>query len=62
MLSTGGGPARVTQLLSIYMYDRAFMRAPHYPLANAIALAIVIFSLILVMLTKVVERRYGGRE
>ena len=59
---TGGGPARVTQLLSIYMYDRAFMGAPDYPLANAIALAIVIFSLILIMLTKVVERRYGGRE
>jgi ABC-type sugar transport system permease subunit len=59
---TGGGPARVTQLLSIYMYDRAFMGAPDYPLANAIALAIVIFSLVLIMLTKVVERRYGGRE
>jgi ABC-type sugar transport system permease subunit len=59
---TGGGPARVTQLLSIYMYDRAFMGAPDYPLANAIALAIVIFSLILIMLTKIVERRYGGRE
>lgn len=59
---TGGGPARVTQLLSIYMYDRAFMGAPDYPLANAIALAIVIFSLVLIMLTKIVERRYGGRE
>jgi len=59
---TGGGPARVTQLLSIYMYDRAFMGAPDYPLANSIALAIVIFSLILIMLTKIVERRYGGRE
>jgi len=59
---TGGGPARVTQLLSIYMYDRAFMGAPDYPLANAIALAIVIFSLMLIVVTKIVERRYGGRE
>ncbi len=59
---TGGGPARVTQLLSIYMYDRAFMGAPDYPLANAIALSIVIFSLILIGMTKLVERRYGGRE
>jgi ABC-type sugar transport system permease subunit len=59
---TGGGPARVTQLLSIYMYDRAFMGAPDYPLANAIALAIVLFSLILIVMTKIVEQRYGGRE
>ncbi len=59
---TGGGPARVTQLLSIYMYDSAFMGAPNYPRANAIALAIVIFSLILIGLTKMVEKRYGGRE
>jgi ABC-type sugar transport system permease subunit len=59
---TGGGPARVTQLLSIYMYDSAFMGAPNYPRANAIALAIVVFSLILIGVTKLVERRYGGRE
>ena len=59
---TGGGPARVTELLSIYMYDSAFMGAPDYPRANAIALAIVIFSLILIGLTKMVEKRYGGRE
>jgi ABC-type sugar transport system permease subunit len=58
---TGGGPARVTQLLSIYMYDRAFMGAPDYPLANTIALAIVMFSLILIAATKAVEKRYGGR-
>lgn len=50
---TGGGPARVTQLLSIYMYDRAFMGAPDFPFANAIALAIVFFSLILITMTKV---------
>ena len=44
------------------MYDRAFMGAPDYPLANAIALAIVLFSLILIVMTKIVEQRYGGRE
>jgi len=59
---TGGGPARVTQLLSIYMYDHAFMGAPNFPLANAIALSIVLFSFILIGVTKVVEARYGGRE
>lgn len=59
---TGGGPARVTQVLSIYMYESAFMGSPNYPKANAIALAIVIFSLIMIALTKAVEKRYGGRE
>jgi len=59
---TGGGPARVTQLLSIYMYQNAFIGAPNYPLANAIALSIVLFSFILIGFTKVVEKRYGGKE
>jgi raffinose/stachyose/melibiose transport system permease protein len=59
---TGGGPGRVTQLLSIYMYQNAFIGSPDYPLANAIALSIVIFSFILIVLTKVAEKRYGGRE
>ena len=59
---TGGGPARVTEVLSIYMYTNAFHGTPHYPLANAIAISIVIFSFILIGLTKLVEKRYGGRE
>ena len=59
---TRGGPARVTEVLSIYMYDAAFFGAPNYPLANAIALSIVILSMMLIVLTKLVEKRYGGRE
>jgi ABC-type sugar transport system permease subunit len=59
---TRGGPARVTELLSIYMYDAAFFGTPNYPLANAIALSIVFLSMILIVLTKLVEKRYGGRE
>lgn len=59
---TGGGPARVTQVLSIYMYDKAFMGAPDYPLANAIAMMIVVFSLLLVALMFALERRFGGKE
>ena len=59
---TRGGPARVTQLLSIYMYDNAFAGAPDYPLANAIAVSIVLLSLLLITVTKLVEKRYGGRE
>jgi ABC-type sugar transport system permease subunit len=59
---TQGGPARVTELLSIYMYTNAFVGAPNFPLANAIAMSIVIFSVVLIVLTKLVERRYGGKE
>ena len=59
---TGGGPARVTQLLSIYMYENAFVGAPNFPLANAIAMSIVIFSIVLIVLTKLAERRYGTKE
>jgi len=59
---TGGGPARVTQLLSIYMYENAFVGSPNFPLANAIAMSIVIFSIVLIVLTKLAERRWGGKE
>ena len=59
---TGGGPARVTQVLSIYMYDTAFMGAPDYPLANAIAMMIVLFSLALILITFGVEKAFGGKE
>jgi len=59
---TRGGPARVTELLSIYMYDSAFFGSPNYPLANAIALSIVVLSIVLIVITKLVEKRYGGRE
>ena len=59
---TGGGPARVTQLLSIYMYENAFVGTPNFPLANAIAMAIVVFSIVLIVFTKLAERRWGGKE
>ncbi len=59
---TGGGPVRATQVLSIYMYDTAFAGRPDFPLANAISLSIVLFSMVLIVLTKLVEKRYGGKE
>ncbi len=59
---TGGGPARVTQVLSIYMYDSAFMGAANYPLANAIAMMIVLFSIALILITFGVEKAFGGKE
>ena len=59
---TGGGPSRVTEILSIYMYNNAFLGRPNFPLANAISLVMVIISFALIVLTKAVERRYGGKE
>jgi ABC-type sugar transport system permease subunit len=58
---TGGGPARVTNILSIYMYESAFRGAPNFPLANAIALIMVIISFALIGVTKIIERRFGGK-
>jgi ABC-type sugar transport system permease subunit len=58
---TGGGPMNVTEVLSIYMYRTAVMSV-NYPLSNAIAMAIVVFSMVLIAFTKVVEKRYGGKE
>lgn len=59
---TGGGPARRTSVLSLYMYDNAFKGAPNYPLANAISTVMVIISFILIGLTKLTEKKFGGRE
>jgi raffinose/stachyose/melibiose transport system permease protein len=38
------------------------MGAPNFPLANAIALIIVVISFALITLTKVIEKRFGGKE
>jgi len=59
---TGGGPSRITHILAIYMYDSAFRGAPQYPLANAIALVMVLISFALIGVTKIVEKRFGGKE
>ncbi len=59
---TAGNPARRTSILSLYMYDNAFKGAPDYPLANAISTFMVVFSIILIILVRIVENRYGGRE
>ncbi|MEN6499243.1 MAG: sugar ABC transporter permease [Rectinema sp.] len=59
---TGGGPSRVTEILSIFMYNNAFLGRPNFPLANAISLIMVLISIALIVLTKAVEKRYGGKE
>jgi raffinose/stachyose/melibiose transport system permease protein len=57
---TGGGPARITQVLSIYMYEKAFMGTPDYPLANAISIMMVLFSVVLIILTRSIQKHFGG--
>ena len=59
---TGGGPANQTRVLSLYMYFMAFQGAPNYPLANAISTVMVIISFILIILTRKVEKIFGGKE
>jgi len=59
---TGGGPSRITEILSIYMYNSAFLGQHDFPLANAIALITVLISVLLIVVTKLVEGRYGGKE
>jgi raffinose/stachyose/melibiose transport system permease protein len=58
---TEGGPMNVTEVLSIYMYRTATMGA-NYPLSNAIAMVIIAISFVMIGLTKVVEKRWGGKE
>jgi ABC-type sugar transport system permease subunit len=58
---TGGGPMNVTEVLSIYMYRTATMGV-NYPLANAIAMVIIVISFALIGLTKLAEKRWGGKE
>lgn len=59
---TGGNPARRTSVLALYMYDNAFRHSPKYPLANAISIFMVVLSLILILMVRVTEERFGGRE
>ena len=43
---TGGGPAKQTYVLSLYMFDKAFKGAADYPMANTISTIMVVISLI----------------
>jgi len=59
---TGGGPAGQTRVLSLYMYLSAFQGAPNYPLANAISTVMVLISFVLIIITRQVEKIFGGKE
>jgi raffinose/stachyose/melibiose transport system permease protein len=59
---TQGGPANLTRVLSLYMYHSAFQGAPNYPLANAISTVMVLISFALIIITRYVEKIFGGKE
>ncbi len=59
---TGGGPAKQTNVLSLYMFDKAFKGAPDYPMANAISTIMVVISFALILLVQMAEKKYGGKE
>jgi raffinose/stachyose/melibiose transport system permease protein len=59
---TYGGPAHQTSVLSLYMYEKAFTGAPNYPMANSISMVMVAISFFLIILTRLTEKKFGGRE
>ena len=61
-MMTGGGPAGQTRVLSLFMYLAAFQGAANYPLANAISTVMVLISFALIIITRKVEKIFGGKE
>lgn len=59
---TGGGPAKQTYVLSLYMFDKAFKGAADYPMANTISTIMVVISLILIAVVKTLEKKFGAKE
>jgi len=59
---TSGGPANQTTVLSVYMFDKAFRNAPNYPMANAISTVMIIVSFGLIGVTRLAEKKLGGKE
>lgn len=59
---TGGGPAKQTYVLSLYMFDKAFKGAADYPMANTISTIMVVISLILIVVVKTLEKKFGAKE
>ncbi|MCL2609180.1 MAG: sugar ABC transporter permease [Treponema sp.] len=59
---TGGGPAGSTRVLSLFMFQSAFQGSPNYPLANAISTVIVLISFALILVTRGVEKIFGGKS
>ena len=59
---TGGGPAKQTYVLSLYMFDKAFRGASDYPMANTISTIMVVISLVFIGIVKTLEKKFGAKE
>ena len=61
LATTGGGPGRATEVLNLYIYERAF-RSLEFESASAMAMVVLVATMIitfaLVRITTVVERRW----
>ena len=58
---TGGGPAYYTNLLAIYMYQKAFIFYD-YGVGSAVSTVMVILSIVLVILVRFVRRKVEAME
>ena len=56
------GDKLATQVLSVYTYRTAFNATPNFPLANAISTVMVALSFMLIWITRLVEKKFGGKE
>ncbi len=59
---TRGGPAGMTRVLSIYMFDTAFHTNPNFPLANAISTVMVIISILLIIITRAIGKLFSRED
>lgn len=59
---TSGGPAGQTKVLSLFMYESAFLGSANYPLANAISTVMVIISIALIILVRTVGKFFNREE
>ncbi len=59
---TQGGPAGLTRVLSLYMYQSAFSTAPNYPLANAISTVMVLISIVLILIVNGLGKAFREKE
>jgi raffinose/stachyose/melibiose transport system permease protein len=59
---TDGGPAGLTRVLSLYMYQSAFKGSPNYPLANAISTIMVLISIVLIVLTNTIGKIFSKSD
>jgi len=58
---TGGGPNHYTAVLGVYLYEKGFQYFD-YSFASAVSTFLVVLSFILIGITQLINRKFGGRE